>query len=237
VFHVKHGIDSAAGTVGPSTPAVASDVFGDRLPLAERYVDLLVTDGIQRGVIGPHEVPRIWPRHILNCAVVHPAIPPGAVVADVGSGAGLPGVVVSIVRADVSLFLVEPSQRRVDFLVAVVAQLGLSNVAVRRARAEELTAELSVDVVTARAVAPWERLVPWTLPLRAPGGRMVALKGRSVQAELDRAEPLLRRIGARSWWVDEYGSGIVRPPTRVAIVEVGTRVGQAVPRWRTTRRS
>ena len=88
---MKHGIDSAAGTVRPSTPAVASDVFGDRLPLAERYVDLLVTDGIQRGVIGPHEVPRIWPRHILNCAVVHPAIPAGAVVADVGSGAGLPG--------------------------------------------------------------------------------------------------------------------------------------------------
>jgi 16S rRNA (guanine527-N7)-methyltransferase len=115
--------------------------------------------------------------------------------------------------------------------------LELTNVAVRRARAEDVTAELAVDVVTARAVAPLERLVPWALPLLSPGGRLVALKGRSVQDEVERAVPRMRAMGAVAWWVDEYGSGIVHPPTRVAVVEVGARVGQAVPRWRTTRRS
>ncbi len=213
-----------------SAPAAAIDIFGARLPLAETYVGLLVTDGIQHGLIGPREVPRIWHRHILNCAVVHPAIPHGALVVDIGTGAGLPGVVLSIARRDLSLVLVEPSQRRVDFLTMVVARLELANVAVRRARAEELTAELTADVVTARAVAPLERLVPWALPLLSPSGRLVALKGRSVREDLDRAVPILRTMGATAWWVDEYGSGIVDPPTRVAVVEVGARVGQAVPR-------
>jgi 16S rRNA (guanine527-N7)-methyltransferase len=216
--------------VADSAPTVAIDVFGPRLALAETYVGLLVTDGIQRGLIGPREIPRIWHRHILNCAVVHPAIPHGALVVDIGTGAGLPGVVLSIARRDLSLVLVEPSQRRVDFLTMVVAQLDLTNVVVRRARAEELTTELAADVVTARAVAPLERLVPWALPLLSPGGRLVALKGRSVRADVERAVPILHTMGAVAWWVDEYGSGIVHPPTRVAVVEVGARVGQAVPR-------
>ncbi len=215
-----------------AAPTAAIDIFGPRLPLAETYVGLLVTDGIQRGLIGPGEMPRIWHRHILNCAVVHPAIPRGALVVDIGSGAGLPGVVLSIARPDLSLVLVEPSQRRVDFLTMVLAQLRLTNVIVRRARAEELTAELTADIVTARAVAPLERLLPWALPLLSPGGRLVALKGRSVREDLDRAVPMLHTMGAAAWWIDEYGSGIVHPPTRVAVVEVGARVGQAVPRRR-----
>jgi 16S rRNA (guanine527-N7)-methyltransferase len=225
------GGDAQRGsTVADPAPAAAIDIFGPRLPLAETYVSLLVTDGVQHGLIGPREVPRIWHRHILNCAVVHPAIPHGALVVDIGTGAGLPGVVLSIARRDLSLVLVEPSQRRVDFLTMVAARLELTNVVVRRARAEELAAELTAEVVTARAVAPLERLAPWALPLLSPSGRLLALKGRSVRADLDRAVPVLRMMGATAWWVDEYGSGIVDPPTRVAVVEVGARVGQAVPR-------
>jgi 16S rRNA (guanine527-N7)-methyltransferase len=154
-------------------------------------------------------------------------------MADVGSGAGLPGVVLAIVRPDLVVTLVEPMQRRTDFLTEVSAELGLSNVSVRRARAEELADELAVDVVTARAVAPLERLARWTLPLLSKGGLLLALKGKTAADELTRAIPALRRMGAASWRIGEYGSGIVNPPTRVTIIEVGARVGEAVPRRRT----
>lgn len=221
------------GMSSPTTPSSATVVFGERLAIAERYVGLLGTAGLERGLIGPHEMPRIWHRHVLNCAVVHPAIGTGCSVADVGSGAGLPGVVLAIARADLVVTLVEPMRRRSDFLTDVVADLGLTNVSVYRARAEELVGGLAVDVVTARAVAPLERLARWTLPLLSPRGRLFALKGRSVVDELINAVPALRTMGAVSWQVGEYGSGIVDPPTRVAIIEVGARVGQAVPRQRT----
>jgi 16S rRNA (guanine527-N7)-methyltransferase len=212
-------------------------VFGDRLPVAMDYAELLVTDGIERGLIGPAEAPRIWSRHILNCAVIHPAIPAGSTVADIGSGAGLPGVVLSIVRPDLDMTLVEPTRRRADFLAEVAAELGLAGVVVRRARAEELAGELHVDVVTARAVAPMARLAQWALPLLNPGGRLLAVKGRSVHAEIERAVPILRALDAASWDVTEYGSGVVDPPTRVAVVEVGTGVRQAGPRPRTKGRT
>jgi 16S rRNA (guanine527-N7)-methyltransferase len=229
VFHVKHGAGDRLISMPPSAP----EFFGERLPSVERYVDLLATRGIQRGLIGPRELSRIWDRHILNCAVVHAAIPAGRAVADVGSGAGLPGVVLAIVRPDLVVTLVEPMQRRTDFLTEVSAELGLSNVSVRRARAEELADELAVDVVTARAVAPLERLARWTLPLLSKGGLLLALKGKTAADELTRAIPALRRMGAASWRIGEYGSGIVNPPTRVTIIEVGARVGEAVPRRRT----
>jgi 16S rRNA (guanine527-N7)-methyltransferase len=229
VFHVKHGAGDRLTSVPPSAP----EFFGERLPSVERYVDLLATRGIQRGLIGPRELSRIWDRHILNCAVVHAAIPVGCAMADVGSGAGLPGVVLAIVRPDLVVTLVEPMQRRTDFLTEVSAELGLSNVSVRRARAEELADELAVDVVTARAVAPLERLARWTLPLLSKGGLLLALKGKTAADELTRAIPALRRMGAASWRIGEYGSGIVNPPTRVTIIEVGARVGEAVPRRRT----
>jgi 16S rRNA (guanine527-N7)-methyltransferase len=226
---VKHG--NGDGPTAP--PPSASDVFGQRLPSAERYVDLLATRGSELGLMGPREIPRIWDRHILNCAVIHPAIPAGCALADVGSGAGLPGVVLAIARPDLTVTLVEPMKRRTDFLTEVVAQLGLPNVSVRRARAEELADELAVEVVTARAVAPLERLARWTLPLLSTGGQLLALKGQTATDELTRAIPALRRMGAVSWRIGEYGSGIVIPPTRVAIIEVGARVGEAIPRRRT----
>ena len=230
MFHVKHG----AGDRLTSVPPSAMEVFGERLPSAERYVDLLATKGIQRGLIGPRELSRIWDRHILNCAVIHAAIPVvGCAMADVGSGAGLPGIVLAIVRPDLAVTLVEPMQRRTDFLTEVSAELGLSNVSVRRARAEELADELAVDVVTARAVAPLERLARWTLPLLSKGGLLLAMKGKTAAEELTRAIPTLRRMGAASWRIGEYGSGIVNPPTRVTIIEVGARIGEAVPRRRT----
>jgi 16S rRNA (guanine527-N7)-methyltransferase len=227
--------DSSTLTLDKSgtTPSSATAIFGARLPLAERYVVLLGTAGLERGLIGPREAPRIWERHILNCAVVHPVIASGCSVADVGSGAGLPGVVLAIARPDLAVTLVEPMQRRTDFLTEVIADLGLSNISVRRARAEALAAELVVDVVTARAVAPLLQLARWTFPLLFMGGRLLALKGRSVVDEVVRAAPALREMGAVSWQVGEYGAGIVDPPTRVAIIEVGARIGQAVPRRRT----
>lgn len=214
-------------------PVGTTEIFGSRLPAAERYACLLVTTAIERGLIGPREIPRIWSRHILNCAVVSSAIPPGCTVADLGSGAGLPGVVLAIARPDLAMILVEPMQRRTEFLHDVIADLGLPNVAVRRARAEVLANELTVDVVTARAVAPLHQLAQWALPLLSAGGMLLALKGRSVPEELADAAPVLRTLGAVSWRVAEYGSGIVDPPTRVAIVEVGPQVVEAVPRWET----
>lgn len=173
----------------------------------------------------------MWERHLLNCAVVAPAIPASAQVADVGSGAGLPGLVLAIIRPDLAVCLVEPLLRRATFLEEVVGRLGLTGVQVRRDRAEALHGQLLVDVVTARAVAPLERLATWCLPLVRPGGVLLALKGDRAQDELASAQPALPRLGAESWTVDEMGSGVVDPPVRVVrivrsgSVQGGTRGG------------
>lgn len=202
---------------------MAVEYFGDRLTAVERYVDLLAGPAIQRGLLGPREVPRIWERHVLNCAVIQDAIPPRSAVVDVGSGAGLPGVVLSIVRPDLDLTLVEPLLRRSVFLTEVVAELRLTNVAVVRARAEDLHGKIGADVVTARAVAPLDRLARWTLPLLEPEGVLLAMKGSSVRDELAAAAGALTALGAAWWRVDEYGAGVVDPPSLVAVVGVGGR--------------
>ena len=152
-------------------------MFSDALPLAERFADLLATDGVVRGLIGPREVPRLWDRHLLNCALLGLGDPRGRHRGDVGSGAGLPGLVLAIRRPDLRVTLVEPLLRRTTFLTEVVEQLALANVEVVRDRAEELHGHRSFDVVTSRAVAPLDRLARWSLPLVAPGGRMLAMKG------------------------------------------------------------
>ena len=188
--------------------------------------------GIERGLIGPGEVPRLWQRHVLNCAVVHEALPEGQSVADVGSGAGLPGVVLAVARPDLQVTLVEPLLRRSRFLDEVVAELGLHNTVVIRARAEQLAGRLRVPAVTARAVAPLEQLARWSLPLLSTGGRLLALKGASVVDELAHAATALQTMGAVSWSVREFGRGIVDPPTRVAVIEVGRPVREAVSRRR-----
>jgi 16S rRNA (guanine527-N7)-methyltransferase len=169
----------------PVPPGIAAVVFGARLPLAVRYAEWLAGAGVERGLIGPHETDRLWDRHLLNCVAAAALIPVGSSVVDLGSGAGLPGIVLAIARPDLTVTLVEPMQRRAVFLEVVVADLGLKAVAVRRARAEDLKKpRLGADVVTARAVAPISRLVALAVPLLRVGGQLLALKGAGIVEEV-----------------------------------------------------
>lgn len=180
----------------PPAPETARGVFSSQaLPAVERYAALLATLGVERGLIGPREVPRLWDRHLLNCAALAPAVPEGVSVADVGSGAGLPGVVLALARPDLAVTLVEPLLRRTVFLEEVVAELGLTTVTVVRGRAEALHGVERFDVVTSRAVAPLGRLLGWCMPLVAPSGEMLALKGSSVEDEIETVRPTLRALG------------------------------------------
>ena len=206
-------------TAGPP-PALPSWLAPAAEPLTA-YAELLADAGVERGLIGPREVPRLWERHLLNCAVVvDPAaglVDHGARIADVGSGAGLPGLVWALSRPDVHVVLVEPLLRRSTFLSEAIETLGLSDrVEVWRGRGEEATAEVApVDVVTARAVAPLERLIGWTVPLLANGGRLVALKGSSATQELAEASDVATRAGLVDLEVREVGAGVVEPATTV----------------------
>ncbi|MEX5297329.1 16S rRNA (guanine(527)-N(7))-methyltransferase RsmG [Kocuria sp. CPCC 205292] len=199
----------------------AERLFGERLPLAERYVAHLASSGIVRGLIGPREVPRLWSRHVLNCAVVEECIPRDARVADVGSGAGLPGLCLALARPDLRITLIEPLERRVQWLDEVVADLGLSNVRVLRARAEQAKEEVGeVDVVTARAVSALVGLVDITLPLLRGTGELLALKGRSAADEVRRAQKKLDRLGARSTEIVAAGRELLEEPTTVVRVRL-----------------
>jgi len=215
-----------------SRETVGRQVFGDRFQLAVRYEEILRTDGVLRGLVGPREAGRMWERHLFNCAAIGPAIDPGATVADVGSGAGLPGIVLAISRPDLEICLVEPLLRRATFLTEVVDRLDLSGVEIRRDRADALHGKLLVDVVTARAVAPLERLAAWCLPLLRPGGLLLALKGERAVDELVAAEPALPGLGGASWGVDLMGHGMVDPLVRVVRVrraDTDWRGGRAAP--------
>jgi len=187
-----------------------------------RYAELLATAGVERGLIGPREVERLWDRHLLNCAVAVPLVPEGADVIDVGSGAGLPGIVWAIVRSDITVTCLEPLQRRATFLEEAVAELGLgARVQVVRGRAEDIVrghgpvTSLRARVVTARAVAPLERLAGWTVPLVQPGGELLALKGRSASEEVQASRSVLERLGIVAVDVVECGEGVVDPVTTV----------------------
>ena len=208
----------------PPVPEVARGVFSARLPLVERYAALLADQGTLRGLIGPREVPRLWQRHLLNCALVSDLMPEGATVCDVGSGAGLPGLVIALRRPDLQVTLLEPLLRRTTFLQEVVTDLGVTNVQVRRGRAEELRRHALFDVVTSRAVAPLDRLARWSLPLTRPGGEMVAMKGSSAQAEVAAAASVLRRAGATRWAVEELGAELLDTPVTVVRVWNGNGV-------------
>jgi 16S rRNA (guanine527-N7)-methyltransferase len=176
---------SPVRSVLPAPPALAAKVFGSSLPLAVRYGAWLVGDAVERGLIGPHEADRLWERHLLNCVAVAALIAPGSSVVDIGSGAGLPGIVLAIARPDLRVTLVEPMLRRTAFLESVVADLGLTNVEVRRLRAEDLGKDhLAADAVTARAVARIDRLASLAAPLLGTGGALLAIKGAGVRAEL-----------------------------------------------------
>jgi 16S rRNA (guanine527-N7)-methyltransferase len=190
-----------------------------------RYVEMLATDGVVRGLLGPREVSRLWDRHVLNCAVVADLVPRGSRVIDVGSGAGLPGVVLALARPDLEVVLLEPLARRVAFLEECRVRLRLDSVRVHRGRAEEpevVRALGGAHVVAARAVAPLDRLVGWCLPLLRPGGSLLALKGETAADELAAAGPSLRRAGVTEAKVVEIGSSVVSPPTRVVVVNRGT---------------
>jgi 16S rRNA (guanine527-N7)-methyltransferase len=200
----------------------AAPVFGEALSQVEAYAALLAGPGVERGLIGPRETPRLWERHLLNCAGVSDLVEDGQVVLDLGSGAGLPGLVLAMQRPDVQVVLVEPLLRRATFLTEAVEQLGLRNTLVRRARAEDLHGSLLVDVVPARAVAPVDRLAGWALPLLHPGGRLLAMKGERADDELAAAGPALRRLGARSSAVVEVGSADLGTRSRIVVVEAGT---------------
>jgi len=198
----------------PATPELARRVFSsDRLLLAEAYVGSLATDGVVRGLIGPREAPRLWERHLLNCAVLTEVITEGAAVCDIGSGAGLPGLVLAIARPDLTVTLVEPLLRRATYLTEVSEQLNLANVEVVRARADELHGKRSFDVVTSRAVAPLERLLGWSMPLVAPQGQLLAMKGRSITDEIAAAAGVLRKLGCTEPVVLELGVGVISPQT------------------------
>lgn len=203
------------------TPDEATAVFGDRVDYAERFVELLRRHGVERGLIGPREVERLWDRHVLNSAVLGEQVPHGARVIDVGSGAGLPGIPLAIARPDLDIVLLEPMARRVDWLTEVAEVLSLS-LSVVRGRAEEKPVRQRLgqaDVVTARAVAPLARLAAWCLPLVKPGGALVALKGASAAEEITRDRSAVQRAGGGPPELAACGSAVLEIPTTVVVIE------------------
>ena len=198
----------------PPAPPAAADVFGPALDGARSFAEMLATCGVDWGLIGPHEVARLWDRHLLNCAVVADLI--GSryrTLVDIGSGAGLPGVVLAMVRPELGVTLLEPMERRCRFLSECGDALGLANASVLRGRAEDAT--VRADVATARAVAPLDRLAELAVGVVRPGGLVLAIKGQTADAELRKARPVLRRIGARGAKVVRAGQGKVDPATTV----------------------
>ncbi|MEE6281682.1 16S rRNA (guanine(527)-N(7))-methyltransferase RsmG [Georgenia sp. MJ170] len=210
------GVDQEFSAETP--PAGAADVFGSGWGQAQQFAEMLVAEGELRGLIGPRELPRLWTRHLLNATAVVPFIPEGVTeFADIGSGAGFPGVIVALMRPDLRVHLIEPMDRRVTWLTDVVAELDLDNVRVHRARAEELHGEEAFEVVTARAVASLKKLIPWTVPLLVPGGRLVALKGERAAEEVSEARNVLRKARVSEAEVHEVtvlGSDV---PARVVV--------------------
>lgn len=205
-----------------STPNVRASVFGDRLPLTQRYADHLAGSGTERGLIGPREAERLWDRHLLNCAVVTELVPQDATVLDVGSGAGLPGIPMAIARPDLHVELVEPLLRRTTWLDEVVAELGLQEqVTVTRGKVAVI-GRRAVDVVTARAVAPLDRLVPMCVPLLRPGGVLLALKGERATDEVAAVHDQLARWRVDSLSVARCGGGVLAEETTVVVAQRGS---------------
>lgn len=202
-------------------PPASSQVFGERRPLAIAYAELLADTGVSHGLIGPREVSRLWERHLLNCAVVEELIPHRSTVADIGSGAGLPGIPIAIARPDLDVVLVEPLLRRTTWLESTIQALGLTNVEVRRGKAELFADVLKTDVVTARAVTRLRNLGVWCAPLIRPGGRLLALKGATAEEELREDLPALQRLSFREATVSVVGDAWLAQPTTVVQLVMG----------------
>lgn len=196
-------------------PAGTEEFFGAAYPAAQRYAQHLATTGIEWGLIGPREIDRLWTRHILNCAVVAEFIDDSDVVGDVGSGAGLPGIPIALLRPEAQVVLIEPMERRVEWLKMVVDDLGLDNVRIVRARVEELVDEEMFTVVTSRAVKAMTTLIEWTHEVMGPEGRILALKGASVEAELAKTKKLLKRYRLSQPEIHIVDGGILDVPSRV----------------------
>jgi len=195
-------------------PPVASKIFGERINLARGYAAALIRDGDELGLLGPRELPKLWTRHILNSAVVAEVLEDGQKVGDIGSGAGLPGIPLAIVRPNIEFVLIEPMERRSSWLQHLVSDLGLKNVRVLRARAEEVL-EKDFDVVTARAVSALPKLLRMTVPLVRPGGEVVALKGSRAEAEIEESKPLMKKLKLKSFEIVMTGESLLQEPTRV----------------------
>jgi 16S rRNA (guanine527-N7)-methyltransferase len=230
MFHVKHG-------EAPETPSVAAAVFGARIGLAERYAAILAGAGIERGILGPAEVPRLWERHLLNSAAVAELVGHDEAVADVGSGAGLPGIPLALARPAARVVLIEPLLRRAEFLQEVVDDLGLG-VVVLRGRAEERGVRQQageMDAVTSRAVASLEKLAKWSLPLLREGGRMLALKGERAEDEVGEHRRAMISLGAVDIGVVKCGVDYLSPPATVVVARRGKRISRSSPQGRSGR--
>ena len=242
MFHVKHVGPGEPATDKPApaelgvAPDSAAAIFGPRIDLARRYAELLAGPGVERGLLGPREVDRIWDRHLLNSAAVAELLEAGERVIDIGSGAGLPGIPVALARPDVEMVLLEPLLRRSEFLGEVVDQLGLA-VEVVRGRAEELWVRHQFgerDAAVSRAVASLDKLAKWSMPLLRPGGRMLALKGERGREEVEQYRRVMAASGAVDARVVTCGATYLRPPATVVIARRGrqprhqpARIGKA----------
>jgi 16S rRNA (guanine527-N7)-methyltransferase len=220
----------------------ARGVFAaERLDLAVAYADLLASAGVIRGLIGPRETPRLWSRHILNSAVLSEQVPADATVADVGSGAGLPGIPLAIARPDVTVTLIEPLLRRATFLQEACATLGLGNVRVIRSRSEDLHRSDDLapgfDVVTSRAVASLAQLIDWCMPLVAPTGAIVALKGGSATEELGAARRAVEAWGCAAPTIVTLGGESLTEPASAVRIEWAQPTSVSWPARRSAGRS
>jgi 16S rRNA (guanine527-N7)-methyltransferase len=232
MFHVKHvgPCERAANAAAPTNPDepgatadAASKIFGTRLGIAERYVELLGDAGVRRGLLGPREVDRLWDRHLLNSAVVGELLNPGERIVDIGSGAGLPGIPLAIARPDLQVMLVEPLLRRSEFLNEVIAELGLP-IEVVRGRAEEPAVRERIgerDAAVSRAVASLDKLTKWSMPLLRPDGRMLAIKGVHAPGEIIEHRRVMAASGAVDVRVVACGANYLRPPATVVLARRG----------------